>query len=172
MPQKKRKLTAAEKKSIVAIITIGCSRETAARYIGCTPYIIRRAIAENAKFAAEIQKAEEDSELFFLNKIRQAANKEQYWRAAAWALERRCPNRYAARSSNSLTVLQVQELLDKLADLVVREIPGKVEQKKLLKRIQSLMVEDDMPDAPENEQVRTEWDGNEDTLLETHDENE
>ncbi len=147
MPPKKRKLTSSEKKNIIAIITVGCSRETAARYIGCSPYIIRREIATNARFAAEINKAEEESELYFLNKIRQAANKDQYWRAAAWALERRCPNRYAARSSGALSVEQVKALLTRLADLVIQEIPGQAERRKILKRIHGLLEESDSESA-------------------------
>lgn len=141
MPPKKRKLTPREKQSVIAIITVGCSRETAARYVGCSPPIIRREIAENSRFAAEVAKAEEDSELYFLNKIRQAADKEQYWRAAAWALERRCPNRYAPRGSGAMSLDQVKALLARLADLVVQEIPGRAERRRLLKRIHALVTQ-------------------------------
>ncbi len=136
---KKRKLTTLEKKNIIAIITVGCSRETAARYVGCSPMIIRREIAENKNFATQIAKAEEDSEVYFINKIRQAANKEQYWRAAAWALERRCPNRYAARGAGALSMDQVQNLVSRLAEIVVQEIPGGHERRRLLKRVHDLL---------------------------------
>ena len=136
---KKRKLTALEKKNIIAIVTVGCSRETAARYIGCSPYIIRREISENKKFAAELLRAEEDSEVYFINKIRQAANKEQYWRAAAWALERRCPNRYASRGAGTLNMDQVREMVSRLAEIVIQEIPGGPERRRILKRIHDLL---------------------------------
>lgn len=136
---KKRKLNAQEKKNIIAIITVGCSRETAARYVGCSAHVIRREMTESPAFAAQIAHAEEDSEVFFINKIRQAANKEQYWRAAAWALERRCPNRYAPRGAGALSMEQVQALISKLAEIVIQEIPGGTERRSILKRIHDLL---------------------------------
>ena len=150
---KKRKLTALEKKNIIAIITVGCSRETAARYVGCSPYIIRREIAENKSFAADVARAEEDSEVFFINKIRQAANKEQYWRAAAWALERRCPNRYAPRGAGSLNTDQVRAMVSRLAEIVIQEVPGGTERRRILKRIHDMIrqAEPEMETMPEDD---------------------
>ena len=58
---------------------------------------------ENSPFAEQVTKAEEGIELFYLPRIRTASLKEQYWRAAAWALERRLPNRYGVKKSESLT---------------------------------------------------------------------
>lgn len=138
---KKRKLTALEKKNILAIITVGCSRETAARYIGCSRALIRREISEDPKFAAQIVKAAEESEIYFINKIRNAADKGQYWRAAAWALERRCPHRYAPRGAGSLSMEQVKAMISQLTDIVIQEIPGNTERRRLLKRIHSLIKE-------------------------------
>ncbi len=81
---KNHKLTPLKKKNIITFIRAGCSLETAALCAGCSAQIIRREMAENNDFATQISKAEEDSEVLFINKIRQAANKEQCGRAAAW----------------------------------------------------------------------------------------
>ncbi len=135
----KRILTDFEKKGIIAVLTAGCSRETAAIYAKCSQWKLRQAIAEDGKFAAEIVKAEQESEVFFVNKIRKAADKEQYWRAAAWALERRFPNRYAARGAGTLTMEQVRQIVSRLADIVVQEIPGGSERRKILRRIHDLV---------------------------------
>lgn len=157
MPKKRRKLTLSEKKSILAIITVGCSRETAARYVGCSTALIRREIAGDANFATQMLKAAEESEIFFINKIRNAADKEQYWRAAAWALERRCPNRYAPRGAGTLSMDQVKALISRFTDIVMQEIPGKTERRNLLKRIHALVKENIMEesatstDLPEDE---------------------
>ena len=43
--------------------------------------------------------------------IRDAAKKEQYWRAAAWMLERGYPQRYARRGPDVITVEQIAYLL-------------------------------------------------------------
>ena len=147
---KKRTLTQFEKAGVIAVLTAGCSRETAATYAKCSCWKLRQAISEDATFAADVAKAEQESEVFFVNKIRQAANKEQYWRAAAWALERRCPNRYAARGAGTLTMDQVRQLVSKLADIVVQEIPGGVERRRILKRVHELVKtgEHDIDDTP------------------------
>ena len=136
---RKRILTAFEKAGIIAVLTAGCSRETAALYAKCSRWKLRQAISEDSKFATEVAKAEQESEVFFVNKIRKAADKEQYWRAAAWALERRFPNRYAARGAGTLSMDQVHGLVSKLADIVVQEIPGGVERRRILKRIHELV---------------------------------
>lgn len=143
----RKSLTPLEKKNILAIISVGCSRETAARYVGCPEYRIRREMADDPAFAAEMVKAAEDSEVYFINKIRKAADKEQYWRAAAWALERRCPNRYAPRGAGTLTMDQVRRLLAKLADVVIQMIPGGSERRRLLHRIRELVREIDSDPA-------------------------
>ena len=147
---KKRILTEFEKAGIIAVITAGCSRETAAVYAKCSRWKLKQAISEDGTFAADVAKAEQESEVFFVNKIRKAADKEQYWRAAAWALERRCPNRYAARGAGTLTMDQVKQLVSKLADIVVQEIPGGTERRKILKRINELIKtgETNAADAP------------------------
>jgi hypothetical protein len=136
---KKRNLTAAEKKSILAIITVGCSRETAARYVNCSVWKIREQMKSDSNFAAQMAKAAQESELYFIQKIRSAAEKEQYWRAAAWALERRYPNRYAVKNGKKIPQEQVVNILNKLAAVVVNEVSGKEEQQRLLKRIKMLV---------------------------------
>lgn len=160
MPKKKRKLTALEKKNILAIITVGCSRETAARYARCSTALIRREITEDPKFAAEMAKAAEDSEVYFINKIRKAADKEQYWRAAAWALERRCPNRYAPRGSGTLSMDQVRQLISRFTDIVVQSIPQGAERRLLIRRIHELLRQS-VPDS-ESETFLNEYDEAED----------
>jgi hypothetical protein len=147
---KKRTLTAFEKAGVLGILAVGCSRETAAIYAKCSRWKLKQAIAEDATFATEVIKAEQESEVFFVDKIRKAANKEQYWRAAAWALERRFPNRYAARGAGTLTMDQVKQLVSRLSDIVVQEIPGGSERRRILKRIHELVKtgENDIDDTP------------------------
>ena len=147
---KKRILTETEKKGVLAIITVGCSRETAAKYARCSTKKLRDEIAADPKFATEIKRAEEDSEIFFVNKIRKAADKEQYWRAAAWALERRCPNRYAPRGAKTLTLDDAKQIVAKLADIVIQEVPTGAERRRILKRIHELVKEhdDETTDTP------------------------
>ena len=127
-----------KKREIIAILTVGCSRETAARYVGCNPRTINNAIQQDDEFAQQVAKAEEQSELFFIKRIRNAAEKEQYWRAAAWALERRLPNRYAARGAHTVTFEQVIRLMSEIAEIVVGEIQDPQTRVNVVHRLQKL----------------------------------
>lgn len=132
-----------KKREVIAIISVGCSREMAARYVGCSPDAIGRAMKRDKAFAAQIVKAEEQSELYFVQRIRSAAEKDQYWRAAAWALERRIPHRYAARAANTITLEQLAHFMTQLAEIITGEIDDTKTRMKIIKRLgkitQSLM---------------------------------
>ena len=158
MPRKYQ-LNELKRKEILAIIGIGCSIETASKYVGCTPAMIRREIRNNPGFAEEIHAAGEQSEIFFLEKIRKAANKEQYWRAAAWALERRCPNRYSVRGAQSLSEDQIMQLITELTEIVIPEIQSGKERRRILRKVKQLIRTLDISeDALQLEEDKTDRD--------------
>ena len=132
---KRKRLTPKERSEVLAILSAGCSRATAARYVRCTPYLLRREIVENAKFAGQVAKAEEGIELFYLSRIRSAAQKEQYWRAAAWVLERRLPDRYGTRKPEILTAEQVQKFMTSCLQIIADELPDDELREKILNRL-------------------------------------
>ena len=68
----------------------------AASYVDCAVSTIQNTADRDATFAEKLRQATYNTEVGLLKNIRNAAKKEQYWRAAAWALERRFPERYAA----------------------------------------------------------------------------
>jgi hypothetical protein len=72
----KRRLTPKDKNEILAILSVGCTRAAAARSVRCSPYILRREMANHPQFAEDIAKAEGGSELFYLSRIRHATQKE------------------------------------------------------------------------------------------------
>jgi hypothetical protein len=133
--RKRQKLTPQQQSEVIAILSVGCSRAAAARCIRCTPYILRREILENSSFAEQVAKAEEGIELFYLTRIRSAAMKEQYWRAAAWTLERRLPNRYGVKKPESLTAEHVQQFMVKCMQVIADELPNKEQQEELINRL-------------------------------------
>jgi len=138
MPRKRIILDEKQKDAIIAIITVGCTRYTAARYVGCQPADIRREIGRNREFAQQVARAEEAAEFYYLSQIKAAAKKEQYWRAAAWVLERRNPNRYAARGAHTITFDQLTRLMTQIAEIVGGEIKDAETRVKILKRFQQL----------------------------------
>ena len=92
-------------------------------------------------FATEISKAKEQSEVYFAGRIKKAAGKDQYWRAAAWILERRHPHRYGSRSANTFTAEQVKSLISRIAELIVSEVSDPQERKRIREKIQSLVTD-------------------------------
>ena len=134
-------LTDAKKREIIAIISVGCSRRIAAEYVNCSPRTIQNTADRDPEFAEQLRKASLQTELTFLKNIRDAAKKEQYWRAAAWGLERLNPRDFAQQKPGALSPEQVIDLLDRLAEMVVEEVPVARNRKRLLKRIGELADE-------------------------------
>ena len=131
-------LDEAKKREILAIIAVGCTRYTAARYVGCRPTDIAREIGRDKNFARQVAKSEETAEVYYMQQIKSAAKKEQYWRAAAWVLERRNPNRYAARGAHTITFNQLARLITQIAEIVGGEIKDVDVRVNILKRLNAL----------------------------------
>jgi len=127
-----------KKREILALLTVGCSLRVAARYVGCDPSTIRRTAQRDPKFAERLRQAQYHAEIGFLKNIQRAARKEQYWRAAAWALERTFPERYGRRDPEAITIEQLTRLLSRFADIIVEEVPVAAHRKRILKRLERL----------------------------------
>jgi len=108
---------------IAAILSVGCSQSVAAQHVGCAVSTIQRTAERDPQFAEELGKAKSNAELGLIRHIRDAAKKEQYWRAAAWALERGFPEKYARRGPDVITIEQVGLLLTKFSQIIVQEVP-------------------------------------------------
>ena len=116
---------------ILAILSVGASLTMAAEYVGCAVSTIQRTAERDPKFAQELRHVKGNAEIGLLKFIRNAAKKEQYWRAAAWGLERAFPHAYARRNPRTLTFEQVAELLVQFSEILVRELPERARTKVL-----------------------------------------
>ena len=85
-----------KRREILAILTVGCRRRTAAKYVGCTVQTISNTAARDPDFAKQVRQAEQQAEIGALKEIREAGKEPRHWRAAAWLLERRNPDRLRA----------------------------------------------------------------------------
>ena len=132
---KRKRLTPKQKSEVLAILSVGCSRAAAARCVQCTPLILRREIAEHPQFAEQVSKAEEGIEVFCLSNLRKAAQKEQYWRAAAWILERRLPERYGTKKEKTLTAEHVQKFMATCMQVIAEELPDEKQREKVFSRL-------------------------------------
>lgn len=128
-----------KKREILAILAVGCSRRVAAAYVGCSPSTIANTAGRDPQFAEALRHADHQTEIGYLQAIQKAAKKEQYWRAAAWALERKNPQDFAARPADALTSEQVKRLTDECTQIIVEEVPVAEYRKRVLSRIAQLL---------------------------------
>lgn len=127
-----------KQREILAMLTVGCSRRTAARYVGCAVSTIRNTAGRDSNFDLKLRDAERIAEMGYLRNIQQAAQKEQYWRAAAWALERRNPRDFAPRRPEAASLDQIRELLARFAELLLAELPERNQRRRVLRRLRRL----------------------------------
>ncbi len=127
-----------KQREIVAIISMGCSRRTAAQYVGCDRKTIQNTAERNEKFAEKLDRAQSQAVVTHVKNINSAAKKAQYWRAAAWALERLNPEEYAAPHPDTIAVEQVSRLLDCFARIVIEAVPVDAYRKSIIKRLADL----------------------------------
>jgi len=132
---RRKRLTIQERNEVLAILSAGCSRAAAARCVRCSPYVLNREIVEDPLFAEQVAKAEEGIELFYLSRIRTASLQEQHWRAAAWVLERRLPDRYGSQKPKSLSTEEVQKLMTSCFQIIAEELPDDEQRSKILNRL-------------------------------------
>jgi hypothetical protein len=127
-----------KRREVLAILSVGCSQTMAARYVGCSRSTIRREAERDPKFAEKLSQAICNAELGLVKNIRNAAKQEKYWRAAAWALERRFPERYARRGPDGITSDQLEQILTRLAERVTQLLPASEYRKQVVKDAEAL----------------------------------
>ena len=141
-PERQRKLQDKSKQDkVIEVLERGCSLNAAAKLVNCTPATIRREAQLDSEFGERYEQARGQSEYNYLDQIYKAADKPQYWRAAAWALERRFPKHYAPRSPDVITLSQITILIAKIAQILEEEIPAPTLRKNVLKRLDSITAE-------------------------------
>lgn len=128
-----------KQKVVLAIVSIGCSLRTAARYIGCTPRAIQETARQDAKFAEEFCQAEKNAEIEFMKCVHSAAQQERYWKAATWMLERLNPEDFGRKMPDSLPPAEIAKIITRLAEIVVEEVKNPEVRKKILARVEELI---------------------------------
>jgi hypothetical protein len=127
-----------KQREICAILAVGCSRTTAAKYVGCHCTTIRRTAERDEAFALALRQAESKHEVLHLTHINKAAQEGRYWRAAAWALERKYPARYSQRNPNMFTLEQIAQVLSQFAEVILEEVDKPAQRKRILARLTDL----------------------------------
>jgi hypothetical protein len=130
-----------KKHEILAILSTGCGRATAAHYVSCDPKTIYNTALRDAHFAEKLAQIENSSEINHLSNLSKAGKDHRYWRASAWALERMFPQKYGTRSPDAVTPVQLAELVARIGRMIAREIPAPRLRKRVIEQFEKILKE-------------------------------
>lgn len=117
------RLSEIEKSQFCAIIRLGCDRATACMRLGVTPAQLRIELAQDEAFAKNVRRSAAEIELEHMRNLRKAGEDPKNWRVSQWWLERRAPQRYAARTFGAVSAEQLDALFDQLAEIIAEHVP-------------------------------------------------
>jgi hypothetical protein len=140
-------LDAAKQREICLLISAGCSREEAARYMGCGRATIFRAARRDPAFAHALEQAEISRQYSQLQNVRRAAG--HSWRAAAWLLERFNPNRFDRARGARYTSDQVAAVASRVCEWLITSEVEPSQHDSARKYASELIDELDSPGAIE-----------------------
>jgi hypothetical protein len=110
-----------KRREVCALVSAGCGIEFASRYVGCSARTIRREALRNEDFHEQLRRAELSSQLNPLKALQNASS--THWRAAAWLLERTCPERFARPDLKRLDPADLQTIFVELFEQINQAIP-------------------------------------------------
>ena len=130
-----------KQREILALLSVGCSRRTAARYVNCTQKSIDELARTNPDFAEKLRRAEANLEIESIKNMFNAAKQEKNWRASAWVLERKSPQEFLKKKPDVIPAGLLDTLLNRIVTLLIEECPAAVQRKGLLKKLDVIRME-------------------------------
>ena len=130
-----------KQREILALLSVGCSRRTAARYVNCTQKAIDELAQNNPDFAEKLRRAEANMEIESIKNMFNAAKQEKNWRASAWLLERKSPEEFLKKKPDVIPAGLLDTLLNRIVTLLIEECPAAVQRKGLLKKLDVIRME-------------------------------
>jgi hypothetical protein len=131
-------LTGQQKDTICGILSVGCDRQTAADYVGCSLADIRCQLQHDRQFLASVRRAEAGIELSHMRNVQEAAKAKKDWRASVWWLERHSPERFARRSPGAITVRQLKSFVAILVDALRENIASPEDRGRVVARLNAI----------------------------------
>lgn len=132
-------LDAAKQRDLCALIAIGCSRETAAAYVGCSPRAIYDLAHREPTFAAQLLKADHTCEVHALSLLNKVGTDSRNWRVLTWMLERKFPERYGSRKPSTVSNEDLASVVDRFAALLAEELPAGEVRERVLERLSTAL---------------------------------
>jgi hypothetical protein len=116
-----RALDEVKRREVCALVAAGCGLEWASRYVGCSARTVRREALRNEDFYEQLRRCELAAQLNPLKALQHASG--THWRAAAWLLERTCPERFARPDLKRWDAADIQEIFVSLLEEINDAIP-------------------------------------------------
>jgi hypothetical protein len=124
---------------VCGVLSVGCDRQTAADYLGCSLADIRRAMQSDSAFAASVRRAEASVELMHMRNVQELAKDKKDWRASVWWLERRAPERFARRAG-AVTARQLKAFVALLTGAIQEDVRCDEDRARLVARLNTICV--------------------------------
>lgn len=131
-------LSTEQKKEAVLIASVGCDRETIAKYVGCNLDELNAALLVDRAFRRELRRAEAACELAHLRNVQQAGRDPKQWRASVWWLERRAPDRYAKRDAGSVGRRELVAFLRDVAGSLAAAVRHEDDRERVIAQLQAV----------------------------------
>jgi hypothetical protein len=131
-------ISSEEQARVLGVLAVGCDRETGAAYIGRSPDDITRAMRNDPSFAKEVRRTEASVEVSHMRRLRDAAQDPKNWRISAWWLERRCPERYGARTPGSVTTKQLKAFIQVVGENLNTDIRDPIDRERVAGRLRQV----------------------------------
>lgn len=125
--------------TVCALIAVGCSRRQAAEYVGCSPATIANLAKRDAPFAEQLRQALLQREVTPLKNVVAASGRS--WRAGAWLLERRYPERYGRRQPGMVSRGEMVHFAEKIGRIICNHIRDPLGLEQVESDIQRMMRE-------------------------------
>ena len=144
-PLQTHKLDDRKRQRVLGMIAMGSSRRQAAKMVGVHAATIGRAVARDPKFAEDMREAEMLGRNRPLRAMYDAVDK--HWRAAAWMLERRCPEEFARRKPQTYALRDVREIVDRLLEEVLPLLANDAQREQISDAAETLIESLEKPPA-------------------------
>ncbi len=123
-----------QKREFCTLLVLGCDRETACKYVGCSLDELREAVNCDADFGKRLLRAEATAELRHMRNVHTITENPKEWRASIWWLERRAPERFA-RGADALPAGKLRNLIAELACAIGEEVTHQEDRQRMVIRL-------------------------------------
>lgn len=130
-------LTETQQSDFCALLTLGCDRETACKYVGCSLDELRTAVDRESNFGKRILKAEAAVELKHMRNISKITEDPKEWKASIWWLEQHAPERFARRV-DALPASKLRDLVTEVACAIGEEVTQEDDRRRMVKRLHQI----------------------------------